>query len=99
MVLGWSSATSTLAVAAVAAASLIFGLPPSAIAAAYVVAMLVLLFHLFHATRSVWQTLSLNHPAYVDVLRLASGALTFVIALGFAAIPLGVAAGIIGGGK
>ena len=69
------------------------------IAAAYVVAMLVLLFHLFHATRSVWQTLSLNHPAYVDVLRLASGALTFVIALGFAAIPLGVAAGIIGGGK
>jgi len=75
----------------------IAGFQVPGIAGAYLAAMAVLVFHLYHATRSVWQTLSLNHPAYVDGLRLASSALTFVIVIGFASIPLAIATGLIGG--
>lgn len=75
----------------------IAGFKVPGIAGVYLAAMAVLVFHLYHATRSVWQTLSLNHPAYIDALRLASSALTFVIVIGFASIPLAVATGLIGG--
>lgn len=67
-------------------------------AALYVLAMIVLGFHLSHALKSVLQTLGLNHASYNAVLRIGGRLLVGVIILGNCSFPILVYFGVINGG-
>lgn len=54
----------------------------------YVVAMLGLMFHLFHGFQSAFQTLGLNHPKYTPVVKLIGIVIAIGIPAAFAAIPV-----------
>ncbi len=54
----------------------------------YVAAAAVLGLHLSHGVRSAFQSLGVNHPRWTPVLRRAGIILAFVLAAGFAVIPL-----------
>ena len=56
--------------------------------AIYVVAMLVLAFHLNHAFQSAFQTLGLNHRKYTPFIKKLGIGFSILIPMGFAIIPL-----------
>jgi succinate dehydrogenase / fumarate reductase cytochrome b subunit len=55
---------------------------------AYVVAMLVLAFHLLHGFQSAFQSLGLNNPKYTPLIKGFGKAFAIVVPLLFAAIPV-----------
>ncbi|MCF8227913.1 MAG: succinate dehydrogenase cytochrome b subunit [Bacteroidales bacterium] len=54
----------------------------------YVVILIFLGFHLHHAFQSVFQSLGLNHPRYMPVLKTISLIISIILPLGFMIIPL-----------
>ena len=54
----------------------------------YVIAMIVIGFHLWHGFQSAFQTLGLNHKKYTPLLRFLGKAYSVVVPAGFALIPL-----------
>lgn len=54
----------------------------------YVVAILLLGFHLDHGFQSAFQSLGLNHSRYTPFIKLVGTLFSVVITLGFVAIPL-----------
>jgi succinate dehydrogenase / fumarate reductase cytochrome b subunit len=67
-------------------------------AAVYLGAMLILGLHLVHAIEGLFQTLGFNHESYQPLIRLLAPLLTLLIVAGFAAIPVLVLTGVLGGG-
>jgi len=65
------------------------------VSAIYIVAMLLLGFHLFHGIWSVFQSLGASRPAYDSRIRALATILTIIIVLGFISIPIAVLAGVI----
>jgi succinate dehydrogenase / fumarate reductase cytochrome b subunit len=61
----------------------------------YILAVIVLGFHLYHGTWSMFQTLGLNNKAYTKFIRMVAWVLAIVVPVGFAIVPLSVMAGII----
>lgn len=61
----------------------------------YLVAMLLLGFHLYHGTWSMFQTLGLNNSNYTHLWRGLALILAVVISVGFAIIPLAVILGYV----
>ena len=61
----------------------------------YVAAMAALGFHLYHGIWSMFQSLGLNNPTYNRWLRRFAAAFTFIIAIGFVAVPIAVLMGVI----
>jgi len=59
----------------------------------YIVAMIVIFFHLNHGIKSGFETLGVTHPRYVNLVRMGGPVLAFVIAAGFLLVPLAVLAG------
>lgn len=66
------------------------------ITGAYVLAMFVLCFHLWHGVKSLGETLGVSHPRYVGWFRRGGPLLAAVLFLGFISVPLGVVFGLIG---
>jgi succinate dehydrogenase / fumarate reductase cytochrome b subunit len=62
----------------------------------YIVAMILLAFHLVHAFQSGFQTLGLRHNKYTPFIKGFGVAISILICIGFAIIPLYF---ILGGGK
>lgn len=54
----------------------------------YVVAMVVIAYHLLHGFQSAFQTLGLNHQKYTPLIKTVGKAFAILVPLGFAAIPL-----------
>ena len=54
----------------------------------YVLAMILLSFHLNHGFQSAFQTLGLNDKGYAPVLRNAGLAFSILVPAGFASIPI-----------
>lgn len=54
----------------------------------YVVAMVLLAFHLRHAFASAFQTLGIRHPKYTPLVQFLGSAYSIIVPLLFAAIPL-----------
>lgn len=54
----------------------------------YVLAMMVLGFHLNHAFQSAFQTLGLNHKKYTPFIKKLGTTYAFVIAIGFSSFPI-----------
>lgn len=62
----------------------------------YLLAMFFLGLHLFHGLWSLCQTLGIDNPDRNDTLRKIALAASVVVAVGFASVPLGVFAGVLG---
>ena len=73
----------------------ILGYQNIVISLVYITAMVLLGFHLNHATMSAFQTLGVNHPKYNGIIQTGSIALAALIVLGFISVPAGVLLGII----
>lgn len=54
----------------------------------YIIALIILGFHLHHAFQSAFQSLGLNHTTYTPVIKAVSTIYAIVIAVGFIIIPL-----------
>lgn len=65
------------------------------IAVVYLLAMLVLYFHLRHGILSACRTLGANHPEHLQALGRAGALIAALICLGFAAVPLAVLFGAV----
>lgn len=63
------------------------------VAVSYLLAMGVLCLHMYHGIYSGFQTLGLNHPRYNRFRRGLAGVYAFVVAAGFASVPLSILAG------
>jgi succinate dehydrogenase / fumarate reductase, cytochrome b subunit len=66
-----------------------------AIAAIYVVAMVLLAMHLHHGLYSMTQSLGAGHPRYAARIKALSAVVAVVLAAGFASIPLAVLGGFV----
>ncbi len=67
------------------------------IAAIYAAAMVVLFLHLSHGIQSVVQTLGWNSDRTLPAVRTAGLVISAILLIGFAAIPITVVVGILGG--
>ncbi|MCD4681427.1 MAG: succinate dehydrogenase cytochrome b subunit [Bacteroidales bacterium] len=54
----------------------------------YIIALIILGFHLHHAFQSAFQSLGLNHTKYTPVIKALGTIYSIVVALGFIIIPL-----------
>lgn len=75
--------------------NLVAGFQSPLVVAFYVLAVVMLAFHLYHGIWSVFQTLGADNPAYRRFRRPVAGFVTAVTLLGFLAVPLAVQMGVI----
>ena len=61
----------------------------------YIVAMIMLCYHLYHGLWSMFQSLGFSHPVYTPWLKLAAKVVAMLIAIGNISIPVAVLAGFI----
>jgi succinate dehydrogenase / fumarate reductase, cytochrome b subunit len=61
----------------------------------YIIAMIMLCYHLYHGLWSMFQSLGFSHPVYTPWLRLFAKIFAILMALGFISIPVAVLAGFI----
>lgn len=62
----------------------------------YVVAVLMLGLHLYHGAWSMFQSVGISHPRYTPTIKRLAVLFAFVLAVGFAAVPLAVMLGLVG---
>jgi succinate dehydrogenase / fumarate reductase cytochrome b subunit len=75
----------------------IYGFRNPVVSLTYVVAMALLAFHLSHGFQSLFQSLGLNHPRWMPLLKGASLVVAVVVFVGNSSMPLAVLFGLIGG--
>ncbi len=75
--------------------NLITGFQSKAAVVIYVVAMLLLGFHLFHGAWSMFQSMGVNHPKYNPLLRGFAVVFAVVVTLGNVSMPLAVMLGLV----
>lgn len=63
--------------------------------ALYVVAMILVGFHLSHGVWSMFQSLGLNHPRYTPWIKRFAAVFSWVLIAGFISVPISVLAGIV----
>lgn len=63
------------------------------ISIAYIVAMGLLLLHLYHGVWSMFQTLGVSHPRYTPLLRHLAQLISIALFVGFSSIPVAVMTG------
>ncbi len=61
----------------------------------YIIAMIMLCYHLYHVLWSMFQTLGFSHPVYTPWLRLLAKVVAILIAVGYISIPVAILAGFI----
>lgn len=74
----------------------VIGFQNPAISAFYVVAMVLLGFHLAHGAKSMFQSLGLHHPKYNKLFTVVVPGVAMLIVVGNIIMPLAVLAGFIG---
>jgi succinate dehydrogenase / fumarate reductase, cytochrome b subunit len=65
------------------------------VSAFYIIAMIMLCYHLYHGLWSMFQSLGISHPVYTPWLKLFAKVFAILIAAGNISIPLAVLAGFI----
>ena len=70
--------------------NLVTGLGSPWMAAIYIVAMVAILFHLYHGVWSIFQTLGASHPKYEGWRRPIAVVVSIVIFVGFVSIPMAI---------
>lgn len=75
--------------------NVIVGFRNPAVSLFYMVANILLAFHLYHGVWSMFQSLGVAHPRYTPILKRVSQAYGIVIGLGNVAMPMAVLTGIL----
>ncbi len=75
--------------------NLIRGFQVPWISAFYIIAMGLLMLHLYHGIWSMFQTLGANHPRYTPMLQTFAKVVAILLFLGFSSIPVAVLTGAI----
>lgn len=76
-------------------ANVISGFQHPAVAAFYIIAMLLLCFHLYHGLWSMFQSVGISHPRYTPGLKRGAAIVAILIAIGNISIPLAVITGLL----
>lgn len=76
-------------------ANIVNGFLHPVVSAAYIVAVSLLMLHLYHGLWSMFQSVGANHPRYTPVLKALARAIAIVLLAGYASIPVSVMAGLI----
>lgn len=61
----------------------------------YIIAMIMLCYHLYHGLWSMFQSLGFSHPVYTPWLRLLAKIVAILIAVGNISIPVAILAGFV----
>jgi succinate dehydrogenase / fumarate reductase cytochrome b subunit len=61
----------------------------------YVVAMILVGFHLSHGIWSMFQSLGFSHPRYTPIIKKIAAVFSWVLIAGFVAVPVAVLAGLL----
>jgi succinate dehydrogenase / fumarate reductase cytochrome b subunit len=61
----------------------------------YIIAMIMLCYHLYHGLWSMFQSLGFSHPVYTPWLQRLAKVAAILIAAGYISIPVAVLAGVI----
>lgn len=75
--------------------NVVTGFQNPVVAAFYIVANILLAFHLYHGVWSMFQTLGVSHPRYTPILKKASAVFAVLIGAGFCSVPIAVLIGIV----
>lgn len=75
--------------------NLVRGFQVPVISIFYIIAMGLLMLHLYHGIWSMFQTLGVNHPRYTPMLRRLAQVVSIALFLGFSSIPFAVMTGLI----
>ena len=75
--------------------NVVYGFEVWPVSAFYIVAMIMLCYHLYHGLWSMFQSLGLSHPVYTPWLKLGAKVVAILIAIGNISIPVAVLAGLI----
>jgi len=76
-------------------ANVINGFQHPAVAAAYMVAMVLLCLHLYHGLWSMFQSVGLSHPRYTPGIKRVAAIAAILVAAGNISIPLTVITGLL----
>lgn len=76
-------------------ANVIFGFQQPAVAAAYIIAMLLLCTHLYHGVWSMFQSVGVGHPRHTLWLKRFAAISAFLIAVGNISIPVAALTGLL----
>ncbi len=74
----------------------VLGFQQPLVSASYIVAMVLLWFHLNHGASSLFKSLGLRHSRYNDVLDKVGPAVATLVVVGNIAMPIAVLAGLVG---
>ena len=74
---------------------MVAGFQQTPVAIAYIVALLLLAFHLYHGLWSLFQTMGWDHPKFGAWRRPLAVLLTVVITAGFISVPVAVMTGVL----
>ena len=61
----------------------------------YIVAMILVGFHLSHGIWSMFQSIGFNHPRYTPLIKKFAGVFSWILIAGFISVPIAVLAGIV----
>lgn len=75
--------------------NVVIGFQNPVVAGFYIVANILLAFHLYHGVWSMFQTLGVSHPRYTPILKKASAAFAVSIGAGFCSVPMAVLLGLV----
>jgi succinate dehydrogenase / fumarate reductase cytochrome b subunit len=67
------------------------------VAIVYVVAVLLVGFHLIHGGHSMFESLGVRHPGFDGLIRTVAGGLTVVVTVGFVSLPCTILFKLAGG--
>lgn len=77
--------------------NVVVGFRNPAVSIAYIVAIVLLMMHLYHGIWSMFQTMGFSHPRYTPRIKRFAHVFSILLAIGFISIPVSVMLGIIGG--
>jgi succinate dehydrogenase / fumarate reductase, cytochrome b subunit len=75
--------------------NVVIGFQNPLVVGAYVVALVMVTFHVYHGLWSAFQTIGANHPKYNPIRRPLALVLALLLLVGFLTVPVGVMAGIV----
>ena len=61
----------------------------------YIVAMILVGFHLSHGIWSMFQSVGFSHPRYTPLIKKFAGVFSWILIAGFIAVPIAVLAGLV----